>query len=204
MSVLYLYACTDLATNQWAPVMYADLTAAAPGGGSGGDASAANQAAQIALETAIRDRLPATLGAQAGAQSMPVALSTADKTALDAVAARLPAAIGPQAAAAALATVAAPFTPTPGSTASHACSTTPLTAVACTPGQVLRFGHTASGPISVAFGASTIAASITAAAALDVYPGCPEAFTVPPGVTHWSAVMASGTGTLKCTTGAGG
>jgi len=141
-------------------------------GGSGGDASAANQATQIGLETSIRDRLPAT--------------------------------IGPKAAAAALATVAAPFTPTPGSTISHACSTTPLAAVACTPGQVLRFGHTASGPISVAFGASTIAASITAAAALDIYPNCPEALTVPPGVTHWSAVMASGTGTLKCTTGAGG
>jgi hypothetical protein len=166
MSYNFVY---DSATDKWVPQ---PLVATSSGGGGGGDASAANQATQIGLETAIRDRLPAT--------------------------------IGPKAAAAALATVAAPFTPTPGSTASHACSTTPLAAVACTPGQVLRFGHTASGPISVAFGASTIAASITAAAALDIYPNCPEALTVPPGVTHWSAVMASGTGTLKCTTGAGG
>lgn len=36
------------------------VTGVVGGGGGGGDASAANQSTQIALETAIRDRLPAT------------------------------------------------------------------------------------------------------------------------------------------------
>lgn len=50
----------------------------AASGGPGGDATAANQASQIALETAIRDRLPAALGPQAAASSLSVVAAPAD------------------------------------------------------------------------------------------------------------------------------
>lgn len=51
---------------------------AAGAAGGGGDATAANQASQIALETAIRDRLPAALGPQAAASSLSVVAAPAD------------------------------------------------------------------------------------------------------------------------------
>ncbi len=58
------------------------------GGAGGGDASAANQAAQIALETAIRDRLPATphsqplTDAQLRAAAVPVSGTVTAQTGL--------------------------------------------------------------------------------------------------------------------------
>jgi hypothetical protein len=64
MSYNFVY---DSATDKWVPQ---PLVATSSGGGSGGDASAANQATQIGLETAIRDRLPAALGPQAGSASL--------------------------------------------------------------------------------------------------------------------------------------
>lgn len=91
----------------------------------------------------------------------------------------------------------------PGATASLACSTTATAAVAVTVGQVVRFSNAGSVAISVAFGDSTIASTITAATAMDIMPGAAEAFTVPVGATHFSAIMASGTGNLKYTKGIG-
>jgi hypothetical protein len=222
----------DIALGRWRSLTTNDLPGA--GGGSGGDASAANQTTQISLETAIRDRLPVTLGAKGAAQSLAVTLAadgaavTAIGTPTDAAAAaagtgdyglvagvkrallnwasllgRLPASLGSKAASAALPTVGTPFEPVPGSTVSHSVSTTALTAVACTPGEVIRFGNGNSAAVGVRFGDSSVAAVITAATAMDIMPGSAEAFTVPPGATHWSAIMSSGTGTLKTTRGAG-
>jgi len=91
----------------------------------------------------------------------------------------------------------------PGATVSAACSTTALAAVAVTAGAVVRFGNAGTAAISVAFGTSGIAGTVTAATAIDILPGTAEAFTVPAGATHFSAIMASGTGTLKYTTGTG-
>lgn len=116
---------------------------------------------------------------------------------------RLPASLGAKASAGALPTVTTPFEPTAGSTVSHSISTTALTAVACTPGTVIRFGNAGAAAIGVRFGSSTVAADITAATSMDIMPGTAEAITVPAGVTHWSAIMSSGTGTLKTTLGLG-
>ena len=116
---------------------------------------------------------------------------------------RIPASLGSKAASGAFATVATPFEPIPGSTVSYSCSTTALSAQACTAGEVLRFGNANSLAIGIRFGDNTVAASITAATAMDIMPGTAETFTVPGSATHWSAIMASGTGTLKTTRGAG-
>lgn len=222
----------DKVQNRWRALTTDDLPGAS--GGGGGDASAANQVAQITLETAIRDRLPTTLGAKPAAQSLAVTLAadgaavTALGTATDTAApsdgtgdygvlralkrgllnwasllGRLPASLGAKATAGALPTVTTPFEPTVGSTVSHSVSTTALAAVACTPGTVIRFGNTNAVAIGVRFGSSTVAADITAATAMDIMPGTAEAITVPAGATHWSAIMSSGTGTLKTTLGLG-
>jgi hypothetical protein len=61
--------------------IWAVYTSTGSGGGSGGDASAANQTSQIALETAIRDRLPAAFG---GAGGVKVELLSSIALALDA------------------------------------------------------------------------------------------------------------------------
>ena len=117
---------------------------------------------------------------------------------------RLPASLGGKGAAASLATVATPFEPVAGSTVSYSCSTTALAAVACTPGTVLRFGVAGSAAIGIRFGnSSAVSAAITAATAMDIMPGTAEAITVPADASHWSAIMSSGTGTLKVTLGAG-
>lgn len=117
---------------------------------------------------------------------------------------RLPASLGGKGAAASLPTVATPFEPVAGSTISYSCSTTALAAVACTPGTVLRFGVAGSAAIGIRFGnSSAVSAAITAATAMDIMPGTAEAITVPADASHWSAIMSSGTGTLKVTLGAG-
>jgi len=87
----------------------------------------------------------------------------------------------------------------PEQTQSFACSTTPLAAQPCRAGQVLRFSVDGAEAIGVAFGASNIASVITYGTAMSVTR--PELFTVPGGATHWSAVMATGPGTLKVTPG---
>jgi hypothetical protein len=51
----------ELTAVEVSPGVWALSISGSGGGGGGGDASAANQATQIALETAIRDRLPAAL-----------------------------------------------------------------------------------------------------------------------------------------------
>lgn len=221
MSTLLIF---DVAENGFRPLRTTDLGS---GGGGGGDASAANQTTQIGIETAIRDRLPASLGAKAASASLAVTLA-ADGAGVQALGApadasagtdtgsasmigllkrllsvKLPTTLGNKAAGAALATVGTPFEPIPGSTVSHSCSTTALAAVACTAGEVLRFGVAGAAAIGIRFGTSTVAVDITAATAMDIMPGTAEAFTVPAGATHWSAIMASGTGTLKVTRGAG-
>lgn len=122
---------------------------------------------------------------------------------LEAIRDRLPTSLGAKASAAALAAVTTPFEPTAGSTVSHSVGTTALTAVACTPGTVIRFGNAGAAAIGIRFGSSTVAADITAATAMDIMPGTAEAITVPAGATHWSAIMSSGTGTLKTTLGLG-
>lgn len=142
-------------------------------------------------------------GRTAAVDALAVALSNEDKAALDGMSAKLPATLGAKAAAAALPTVATPFEPTAGSTVSHSVSTTALAAVACTAGSVIRFGNSGALPIGIRFGASDVAAVITAPTSMDIMPGTAEVFTVPPGVTHWSAIMASGSGTLKTTFGVG-
>ena len=91
--------------------------------------------------------------------------------------------------------------PVAGSTQSLAVTTASSAARAITVGEVIRFSNAGTNPIAVAFGAAGVVA--VAATAMDVMPGTAESFTVPAGTTHFAAIMASGSGTLKWTRGTG-
>lgn len=71
----------------------------------GGSATEAKQDAQIVIETAIRDRLPATLGQKASAASLAAVLSTEQENILTGMSGKLPATLGQKASAASLSTV---------------------------------------------------------------------------------------------------
>ena len=91
--------------------------------------------------------------------------------------------------------------PVAGSTQSLAVTTASSAAQAITAGEVIRFSNAGTNPIAVAFGTAGVVA--VAATAMDVMPGTAESFTVPAGTTHFAAIMASGSGTLKWTRGTG-
>jgi hypothetical protein len=226
MSRNYVYDNSDF---KWVPMTQPGTSTSGPSGG--GDASAANQIAGNASLTSIGSKVAteATLAAQAARFGALAEAAPATDTAsaglngrlqriaqrLTSLIALLPAGLGAKTSAASLSTTPAsdaayvgkPFTPvvvaTVSETVAHACSTTALTAVACTSGEALRFGNPGSLAIGFMFGPAAVASTITYATAMDIMPGSVEVFTVPPGVTHYSAIMPSGTGTLKRTRGAG-
>lgn len=91
----------------------------------------------------------------------------------------------------------------PGTTVAHDLTTTPIASVAVTAGTILRFSNPSANLVYLAFGTSGINGTITAATAMDLLPGSVECFTVPAGATHFSAMTATSTATIKRTTGLG-
>lgn len=92
-------------------------------------------------------------------------------------------------------------------TDSLSCSTSVSALIAVSPNQVVRFSNAGSTAISIGFGTNTGGnnlSGLTNAHGIDIMPGAVEAFTVPVGATHFAAIMASGTGTLKYAIGVGG